>query len=102
MAQFDVFSQGFARDHGIPYIIVLQSDLLSPLRSVVVAPLRRIGTTPVFDRLTPVLEVKGEKFVLALTEIVHLPAKLLGAPLASLAGERDRIIAALDMLFTGI
>ncbi len=102
MTQFDVFSHGFPRDPGIPYVIVLQSDLLSPLRSAVVAPLRRFGDTPVFDRLTPVLEVNGEKLVLALTEIVHLPVKRLGDPVANLASERDRIIAALDMLFTGI
>ena len=77
MAQFDVFAQGFGRDPAIPYVLGLQSDLLSPLRSIVVAPLRRIGNTPAFDRLTPVFEVLGEKLILCLPEIVHLPVRSL-------------------------
>ena len=102
MAQFDVYAQGFTRNPDIPYVIALQSDLLSPLRSVVVAPLKRPNVMPVFSRLTPRLDVNGETLVLSPMELVHVPVRLPGPPIANLHDDRERITAALDVLFTGV
>ena len=102
VAQFDVYAQGFIRNLDIPCVIALQSDLLSLLRSVVVAPLKRSNVMPVFSRLTPRLEVNGEQLGLSPMELVHVPVRLLGPPIANLQDDRDRIIAALDVLFTGV
>lgn len=102
MTQFDVFAQGFGKQRAFPYIVALQSDILSPLKTIIVAPLRRFSAMPTVSRLNPVLVVNDEGFMLAVAEMFPAPAHLLGRPVANLASERDRIIAAIDMLFTGI
>jgi hypothetical protein len=47
------------------------------------------------------VHVDGEEFVLVAQELVTVRKSALGASRASIAGERDAIIAALDLLFTG-
>jgi toxin CcdB len=102
MAQFDVFEGTFAGDPRTPYVIALQSDLIDALALQVVAPLRHLEGATQLGRLTPTVTVLGQTLIFYPTEIVSLPRRLLGAPVANLAQDRDRIIAALDLLFTGI
>ena len=47
------------------------------------------------------MKIEGESFMLIAQEIVTVRESVLGQPRGSVAGERDKIIAALDMLFTG-
>ena len=102
MAQFDVYRPSFTRDPDIVGIVSLQSDLLRQTKTTVIAPLRRPGSTPLIDRLTPVFELNGERLIFSPAEVASISTRLLGPPVANLASERDRIIAALDVLFTGI
>ncbi|MEX2033586.1 MAG: CcdB family protein [Xanthobacteraceae bacterium] len=100
--QFDVVPNPFGSRERQPYLVALQSDLLSGnLDTVVVAPLEPSGADTFADRLNPPVEVDGQSFVLIAQELVTVRKSALGPPRASLAGDRDRIIAALDMLFTG-
>ena len=103
MAQFDIFANPFPRSRERqPFLVSLQSDLLSRgLDTVVVAPLERADTDTFADRLNPRFDIEGVPFVLIAQELVTIRKSALGAPRGSLAGERDRIIAALDVLFTG-
>jgi toxin CcdB len=103
MGQFDVFANPFPRSQKRqPFLIALQSDLLSrSLDTVVVAPLEAANTDTFADRLNPQLTIENEPFVLIAQELVTVRKSALGPPRGSLAGERDRIIAALDVLFTG-
>ncbi len=83
-------------------MVEVQSDLLEPFETRVVIPLiapRHAPRAP--HRLNPVLEVVGEPRILATQLLATLPRAELGAPVGSLAGERDAIRAALDMLFRG-
>lgn len=84
-----------------PYLIILQSDLISGLRSTIVAPLvvRReiVGAT----RLNPLVVVNGEELWLAMHELFAIDRRILGKPVASLDAERDSIMAAIDFLFLG-
>lgn len=102
MAQFDIFANPFPRSRERqPFLISLQSDLLSRnLDTVVVAPLEPASGT-FADRLNPRLEVDGRPFVLIAQELVTVRKSALGQSRGSLAAEHDRIIAALDVLFTG-
>ena len=52
-------------------------------------------------RLYPTVEVSGRRLILVVSDLAALPRAALSTPVASLASERDRIIAALDLLFTG-
>lgn len=104
MRQFDVLHNPHPETASwAPYLLVLQSDLLSELRTTVVAPLVRPAD---FGRpaqvLNPVFEVRGEPLVLSTAELAGVSAPILGEKVASLAGRRNEIIAAIDLLFTGI
>lgn len=86
-----------------PYLLVLQNDLLDELRTTVVAPLVRESH---FGRraqiLNPMFEVRGEPFVLSTAELAGVSSSVLGETVSSLAGRRDEIIAAIDLLFKGV
>jgi toxin CcdB len=101
--QFDVLPNPFPRSRSRqPFLVSLQSDLLSQdLDTVVVAPLELAEKGKFADRLNPGMTVEGKPYVLMAQEIVTVRRSLLGAPRSSLAHERGRIIAALDLLFTG-
>jgi toxin CcdB len=103
MKQFDVVANPFPRSRERqPFLVALQSDLLvRTLDTVVVAPLERAGSGTFADRLNPRIEVEGQPLVLVAQELVTVRKSVLGNPRASIAGDRDAIIAALDLLFTG-
>jgi toxin CcdB len=103
MAQFDIFANPFPRSRNRqPYLIALQSDLLTrTLDTVVVAPLEPTNADTFADRLNPQATIGGEVFALIAQEVVTVRKSALGQVRGSLASERDKIIAALDVLFTG-
>ena len=80
-----------------------QSDHLSSYPTRMVAPLDRLGpdTIPA-NRLNPVFDLFGEQWVMQ----THLASAMrktdLGSPIASLSSDRDRIVAAFDLLITGV
>lgn len=100
MAQFDVHRLRPEFD----LVVDCQSDLFDHLPRRFVIPLlpERGSDLQLLGRLTPVFEVDGERVVLAPMLAGSAPVKELGSPIASLAGERDRIVAALDVLITGV
>lgn len=54
------------------------------------------------ERLNPVFEIEGRRMVLLTPELAGVSRKPLGEKIASLADRRDSIIAALDLVITGI
>jgi toxin CcdB len=103
MKQFDVVANPFPRSRERqPFLVNLQSDLLvRSLDTIVVAPLEPAASGTFADRLNPRVEVEGQPFVLVAQELVTVRKSVLGNSRASVADERDAIIAALDLLFTG-
>jgi len=103
MKQFDVVANPFARSRERqPFLVALQSDLLvRSLDTVVVAPLERALSSTFADRLNPRVEVEGQPFVLVAQELVTVRKSALGSVRGTIAAERDTIVAALDLLFTG-
>jgi toxin CcdB len=86
-----------------PYLINLQSDLISELRSIVVAPLVPREQMKGAQRLNPVVTVEGSEYWLATHELFAIDQRMLNhTPVANLSNDRDAIIAALDIVFTGI
>jgi toxin CcdB len=86
-----------------PYLISLQSDLISELRSIVVAPLVPHERMKGAKRLNPVVTVEGSDYWLATHELFAIDQRMLSpTPVANLSNDRDAIIAALDIVFTGI
>ncbi len=103
MKQFDIHANPFPRSRERqPFLVALQSDLLSrSLDTVVVAPLEAADGGQFADRLNPTVTVDDRSYVLIAQELVTIRRNVLGEPCASLSLDRDKIIAALDMLFTG-
>jgi toxin CcdB len=101
--QFDVVINPDAEDAALrPYLLVLQSDLVSGLQSTVVAPLAAREQFSGARRMNPILPVDSREFWLATHELFAVDRRLLRGPIANLSDHRDAIIAALDLVFTGI
>lgn len=88
----------------IPFLLEIQAELLASLGTRVVVPLYQREAAPrlLMARLMPVLEFQGRPYVAMIPELAGIPRRELGASAGSLASQRGEIIAALDLLFTGI
>jgi len=104
MAQFDVYlNPNAATRKSIPYLLDVQADLLDTLATRVVVPLilaEEMGLAA--KHLNPHFKIKGVVVVMSAAELAGVPNRSLGDKVATLKSKRDEIIAALDMLFTGI
>ncbi len=105
MGQFDVYRNAHPATRArIPYLLDVQSDLLDILATRVVVPLCKpeVLKGKLAERLNPLLEVEGRRMVMLTPELAGVSRKALGEPVGNLAHERASIIAALDLVFTGI
>ena len=84
-----------------PYLVVLQSDLVSGLSSTVVAPLVPREQMKGAHRLNPIVPIEGRDYWLAIHELFAVDQRILRGKVTTLADHRDKIIAALDFVFTG-
>ena len=83
-------------------LLDIQADLLSHLNTRVVVPLLPLSCAPQPARtLDPCFEIAEETRVMSTQFMAAVPANLLKNLLASLSGQRDDIIAALDLLMQG-
>ena len=105
MAQFDVYRNASPATRArVPCLLDVQSDLLDVLATRVVVPLCKpevLKGKPA-ERLNPVFEIEGRRMVLLTPELAGVSRKALGERIANLADRRDAIIAALDLVITGI
>ena len=105
MPQFSVHKNKNPKTRGAyPYIVDVQSDLLSDLGTRVVVPLvkRTASSKKPVNRLMPVVRIEGQEFVMRVPQLAGIATGDLGAPVANLAQHRDEVVAALDFLITGI
>ncbi len=101
MAQFDVYR--LPRGAGSILVVDLQNKLFDGLATRVVAPLYPLSAKdkPIL-RLNPVVEIEGQRYLLAIQEMSALRVKSLGAKVASLEAQRDEIVAAIDFLVASV
>ena len=86
-----------------PYLLDVQTNLLAELSTRVVVPLVRASSFGRrADRLHPLFRVAGQEVVMATHLIAAVRQNSLGAYVASLADQRDTIIGAIDMLWSGV
>ena len=105
MAQFDVYRNANPASRArIPYLLDVQSDLLDTLATRVVVPLCKPGIlkSRLAEGLNPVFAVEGREVAMLTPEIAGVPAKALGEAIGNLSTQRGVIIAALDLVITGI
>jgi len=102
MAQFDLHRN--PRGGTYPFVLDVQADLLAKLATRVVVPLisaKRYGAKPI-TVLNPTMTFNGTAYVLLFQELAAVPPNALGEHVGSLAARRAELVAALDLLFTGV
>ncbi len=105
MAQWDVYPNPSTRMRDVlPYVVVLQSDLLDWLGTRLVAPLARHVPPPsrTAARLSPQVDVQGETLTLVVQESAPVDARALRTPVATLRADAGRIVDALDTVVSGV
>lgn len=104
MARFDVYRNNGAHAADTPFLLDVQSDLLSGLDTRIVIPLRRRDRFPgvaIPANLVPVFEIDGVDCMMETPKLAAVPLRMLKAPVASLKERQFDIVAALDFLFHG-
>jgi len=105
MPQWDVYVNPSPRARDLlPFVVVLQSDLLDSLPTRLVVPLSRsqVGARGLPARLAPEFDVQGETLVLKPHEAGNLFARDLRRPVVSLRAQAHRIVDALDAVISGV
>jgi toxin CcdB len=101
--QFDILENlNPATRSRYPYVLILQHDRMAFIRSVIAAPFVEWTGALFGSRIHPSAEINGRKFVALIEELAAIPASILGERVGSAESQRYEIIAALDLLFTGI
>lgn len=104
MAQYDVFKNpSGSATAGIPFVVVIQSDLLEALPTRLVMPLAMLdfaGKVP--TALCPVIAVKGQRLHALAHYAAPLPAKALRRPVDNVAAQSSALVSALDAVLSGI
>ena len=103
--QYDVYVNPSPRMRDeYPYVVDMQSDLLSALATRMVAPLAvtEVASTNLPTRLCPVFVVKGQKLILLPHEAAPLDKRLLKTRVVSLRDRAHDMVAAADAVMSGI
>jgi len=105
MPQFAVHKNTHpATKSAVPLLLDVQSDLIAELGTRVVVPLYTAAAMKgkTLKTLTPTFTIAGKQYVMVTPQLAGIARKQLGTPVADLSAHRDEIIAALDLLITGI
>ncbi len=104
MAQYDVFTNpSHSAEDGIPYVVVIQSDLLDALPTRLTMPLTEPdATVKVPTMLCPVIVVKGKRLHALAHYAAPLPGKLLRRRIDNVAAQSSVFVSAMDAVLSGI
>ncbi len=102
--QFDVFVNPIAAARrAYPHLVVLQSDIAQALTHDIVAPIvPRDSLKSVSGRMNPGVSVESVDGVVLVSALTTIRRSDLKRPMATLASERDTLLAAVDYLFFGV
>jgi toxin CcdB len=105
MAQFAVYKNKNPRSKATyPLLVDAQANLLEDLQTRLVIPLTKTSalTKRPIVGLTPPIEIEGERYLLMTPQLAGIARSELGPAVGSVADQRDAIVAALDLLITGV
>ncbi len=105
MAQFRIYANSNEGTKAeFPYLLEVQSELLSDLATRMVIPIVTFSNPKyrAMTKLTPAIEIKGRKYLAITPLMAGVPRSALGNEIADLSRTQGDIIAAVDLLITGI
>src|SRR5690606_15611813 len=87
-----------------PYLLDIQNDLLSELKTTVVIPLSpaKIAASMSLTRLNPAFTLDGETLIAMTQDMAGIDRSQLGTQTYDLSAYRSEIIAAVDFVLSGI
>lgn len=105
MPQFHLYkNSNKATQKTFPYLLDIQSNILSDIRTTVVVPLmpNRLAGSHTISKLNPVIRIKNEKFTVMTQNLAGIDRNILGEPIGDLTHYRSDIFAAIDFVLSGI
>lgn len=101
MEQFSVCMLKKARPGGRDRLaLVLQHDVLSDLRTRLIAPLYLPGESDRVERLMPQIMFDGRTYLVGMDQMITADVRSLSPPLGKVDA-RDVIMRAVDLIFAG-
>jgi toxin CcdB len=103
--QFDVYkNQNLVSKKRFPLLLDVQAGLLEDLDTRVVIPLaaKELFAGKVLSQLMPIFVINGKELVAVTPQMAGVTSRELGVCVDNLARARREIIAALDLMFTGV
>jgi len=104
MSDFRIYENRSATSENYPFLIDVQSDLLSALETRLVIPLMRsenIGRKPI-KNLNPLVKVNGSSYIAMTQQMAAIPKAILGTMMEVMEFSRLEILNSIDFLVTGI
>jgi len=103
MAQYDVFpNPTHSGADGIPYVVVIQSDLLDALSTRLTMPLAELDAAiKVPTALCPVIVVKRKRLHALGHYAAPLPAKTLRRAVDNVSAQASASVSAMDAVMSG-
>jgi len=104
MPQYDVFrNPSNSAADGIPFVVVIQSDLLDALATRLTIPLAELNAgIKVPTALCPVITVKGKRLQALAHYAAPLPARDLRRPVDNVAAQASALVSAMDAVLSGV
>lgn len=105
MAQYGVHRNPNPQTKALmPYLLDVQSDLLADIGTRVVVPLCPASAMKgkLVKTLMPVFQIDNKSYVMLTPQLAGIERKRIGPEVVNFSGNRNQIIAALDLLLTGI
>ncbi len=104
MVRYDVFPNPSASArNGIPYVVVIQSELLDTLSTRLTVPLATLAFAgKASTALCPTITVKGERLNALAHYAAPLPSKALRRPVDNVVAHASALAAAMDVALSGV
>ena len=98
MARFDVYRN----PDGNGFLLDVQADLMSHLKSRLVIPLVHSDIAPLpIKVLNPVFELEDARYMLLTQQMAAVSIRMLKSPVYNVNDRRDEVVAAIDLLLQG-
>ena len=103
MRQYDVCrNRNESSSKQVPFVLVLQADLLSDFATVVVAPMMPETAATKITKLNPTVKTQGKSYRVSMPELASVLRKQLGEVVTNVEDQHLEFVAAIDLLLTGI
>ena len=103
MAQFTLYRNANLQTQGrYPFLLDVQNDLLDALKTRLVVPAIKRSEQKPITGLNPVFECEQQQYLLVVQEMAAIPLNNIGAKVTKMDALRGEILAAIDLLITGI